>query len=94
MGIFGLGWGELLVVAGVGVLLFGPKKLAESGKSLGSLAGSVKKATSEFQEAMQESLDEADKEIAAKKEKEKKEAEEKKFEAAKPASESTPKDSQ
>mmetsp|Transcript_9754 Transcript_9754/g.26006 ORF Transcript_9754/g.26006 Transcript_9754/m.26006 type:complete len:155 (+) Transcript_9754:83-547(+) len=67
MGLFGLGVPELLVIAGIGVLLFGPQKLADSGKSLGSLAGTMKKATSEFQEAMQESLDEADREIQKKK---------------------------
>ncbi|KAA8496668.1 Sec-independent protein translocase protein TatA [Porphyridium purpureum] len=68
--VFGLGAGEIAVVAGVALLIFGPSKLASSGKSLGSMAGSVKKATAEFQEAMQESLEEADKEIAARKAKE------------------------
>ena len=73
--VFGLGAGEIAVVAGVALLIFGPSKLAQSGKSLGSLAGSIKKASSEFTEAMQESLEEADKEIAAKKAAEEKEKE-------------------
>uniref|UniRef100_A0A7S0BK48 Sec-independent protein translocase protein TatA n=1 Tax=Rhodosorus marinus TaxID=101924 RepID=A0A7S0BK48_9RHOD len=68
MGLFGLGFPELLVIGGVTALIFGPNKISELGKSLGSVAGSVKKATSEFQDAMQESLEQADKEIAAQKE--------------------------
>ena len=67
MGLFGLGLPEIAVIAGVGILVFGPKKIADMGKELGGLAGSVKKATSEFQEAMEESLEEADKELAKRK---------------------------
>uniref|UniRef100_A0A7S2ZGP5 Sec-independent protein translocase protein TatA n=1 Tax=Rhodosorus marinus TaxID=101924 RepID=A0A7S2ZGP5_9RHOD len=68
MGLFGLGFPELLVIGGVTALIFGPNKISELGKNLGSVAGSVKKATSEFQDAMQESLEQADKEIAEQKE--------------------------
>ncbi len=67
MGLFGLGLPEIAVIAGVGILFFGPKKIGEMGKELGGLAGSVKKATSEFQEAMEESLQEADEELAKRK---------------------------
>lgn len=67
MGLFGLGFPELAVIAGVGIFIFGPSKIAEMGKDLGGLAGGLKKATSEFREAMQESLDEADREIETKK---------------------------
>jgi sec-independent protein translocase protein TatA len=63
MGVFGLGFPELAVIAGVGILIFGPGKIAEMGKDLGGVAGSVKKASSEFQEAMSESLADADREI-------------------------------
>eukprot|EP00190_Bangiopsis_sp_CCMP1999_P001267 CAMPEP_0198728406 /NCGR_PEP_ID=MMETSP1475-20131203/9115_1 /TAXON_ID= ORGANISM="Unidentified sp., Strain CCMP1999" /NCGR_SAMPLE_ID=MMETSP1475 /ASSEMBLY_ACC=CAM_ASM_001111 /LENGTH=143 /DNA_ID=CAMNT_0044490761 /DNA_START=222 /DNA_END=653 /DNA_ORIENTATION=- len=68
MGVFGLGVPELLVIGGAAALIFGPSKISELGKSLGGVAGSVKKASNEFQEAMQESMAEADKEIAARKE--------------------------
>jgi len=67
MGLFGLGFPELAVIAGVGILIFGPSKIAEMGKDLGGFAGGVKKATSEFKEAMEESLEEADREIERKK---------------------------
>jgi TatA/E family protein of Tat protein translocase len=67
MGLFGLGFPEIAVIAGVAALVFGPGKIAELGKDLGGIAGSVKKATVEFQEAMSESLEEADREIEQKK---------------------------
>lgn len=67
MGLFGLGLPEIAVIAGVGLLIFGPKKVADMGKELGGMAGSVKKATSEFQEAMEESLREADEELEKRK---------------------------
>lgn len=67
MGLFGLGLPEVAVIAGIGILIFGPGKIAEMGKDLGGVAGSVKKASSEFQEAMSESLAEADREIEERK---------------------------
>lgn len=67
MGLFGLGVPELVVIAGVGVLIFGPGKISEMGKELGGFAGGVKKATADFKEAMEESLEEADREIELKK---------------------------
>lgn len=67
MGLFGLGLPEVAVVAGIGIFLFGPKKIADMGKELGGMAGSVKKATSEFQDAMEESIKEADAELEKRK---------------------------
>lgn len=66
MALFGLGLPEVFVIAGVGILIFGPNKIAELGKDLGGIAGGVKKASAEFKEAMQDSLDEADREIERK----------------------------
>lgn len=66
--VFGLGVPELGVIAGIALLIWGPKKLEGMGKELGSLAGSVKKATSEFTDAMETSLKEADQEIEKAKE--------------------------
>lgn len=66
MGLFGLGVPELAVIAVVGIFVFGPGKIAEMGKDLGGIAGGVKKATSEFKDAMEESLEDADREIERK----------------------------
>lgn len=67
MGLFGLGFPELAVIAGVGIFIFGPSKVAEMGKELGGFAGGMKKATAEFKEAMEDSLAEADRELEKKK---------------------------
>ncbi|EME28366.1 Sec-independent protein translocase protein TatA [Galdieria sulphuraria] len=60
MGLFGLGWPEIAVVVVVGTLIFGPKKISELGKDLGKVVGSMKQATSEFAEGMEESLKETE----------------------------------
>jgi sec-independent protein translocase protein TatA len=44
MGLFGLGAGELVVIAGVAVLVFGPSKLPELGKGLGKTVKSFQTA--------------------------------------------------
>ncbi|KAJ7533573.1 hypothetical protein O6H91_13G055200 [Diphasiastrum complanatum] len=49
LALFGLGVPELVVVAGVAALLFGPKKLPEIGKSLGKTVKSFQQAADEFQ---------------------------------------------
>ncbi|KAL2653318.1 hypothetical protein R1flu_021446 [Riccia fluitans] len=47
--IFGLGVPELVVIAGVAAVLFGPKKLPEIGKSLGKTVKSFQQAAKEFE---------------------------------------------
>ena len=70
--VFGLGVPEVAVIAGVALLIWGPKKLEGMGKELGSLAGSVKKATADFTDAMETSMKEADEEIERQQEERKK----------------------
>ncbi|KAL3685107.1 hypothetical protein R1sor_003129 [Riccia sorocarpa] len=48
-GLFGLGVPELVVIAGVAAILFGPKKLPEIGKSLGKTVKSFQQAAKEFE---------------------------------------------
>ncbi|KZV43637.1 sec-independent protein translocase protein TATA, chloroplastic-like [Dorcoceras hygrometricum] len=47
--LFGLGVPELVVIAGVTALVFGPKKLPEVGRSLGKTIKSFQKAAKEFE---------------------------------------------
>ena len=45
MGIFGLGLPEVAVIAGVAVLLFGPSKMPELGKTLGKTVRELQDAS-------------------------------------------------
>ena len=62
MGVFGLGWAELAVIGFVMLLIWGPSRVASLGRELGSMAGGLKKATSEFKSAMDKSLTDAEEE--------------------------------
>jgi sec-independent protein translocase protein TatA len=50
MNIFGIGLPELLVIFGVALLIFGPKKLPEIGRSLGKTLKGFQEASKEFQD--------------------------------------------
>ncbi|HXY61870.1 MAG TPA: TatA/E family twin arginine-targeting protein translocase [Nitrospirota bacterium] len=59
--MFGLGFGELLVIFVIALVVFGPKKLPEIGRSVGRALMEFKKASQEFQEAMHEEMKEVEK---------------------------------
>jgi TatA/E family protein of Tat protein translocase len=51
---FNLGWPELLVVLAVALIIFGPKRLPEVGRSLGKTIREFRKATSEIAQEQEE----------------------------------------
>jgi len=58
-----LGFQELLVIFIIALLVFGPKKLPELGKSLGKGLREFKRATNELKSTFDQQVREADKEI-------------------------------
>ncbi|MDB9314294.1 twin-arginine translocase TatA/TatE family subunit [Spirulina sp. CS-785/01] len=57
--MFGLGWPEVLIIAGVGLLIFGPKKIPEIGSAMGKTLRGFKdelnnESSSEYLEEQQE----------------------------------------
>jgi len=61
MGLFGLGWGEIGVLAVVGLLVFGPEKLAPMAKDIGKSASGLKEVADSFSDGLKEGTVEADK---------------------------------
>ncbi len=59
--MFGLGLPELLVIFVIALLVFGPKKLPDLGRSIGRAMAEFKKATQEFQETVQSEMREVEK---------------------------------
>ena len=66
MNIFGVGLPEVTVILILALLIFGPKKLPELGKQLGKTLKSLKKAANEFQNEIDQVMNEEDKEESPK----------------------------
>ena len=66
MNIFGVGLPEVTVILILALLIFGPKKLPELGKQLGKTLKSLKKASTEFQNEIDQVMNEEDKEESPK----------------------------
>jgi TatA/E family protein of Tat protein translocase len=59
--MFGLGIPELLVIFVIALIVFGPKKLPDLGKSIGRAMAEFKKASEEFQESVRSEMKEVEK---------------------------------
>ena len=66
MNIFGVGLPEVTVILILALLIFGPKKLPELGKQLGKTLKSLKKASNEFQNEIDQVMNEEDKNESSK----------------------------
>jgi sec-independent protein translocase protein TatA len=67
MNFFGIGLPETLVILGIALLVFGPKKLPEIGRSMGKAVRGFQEASNEFQSELKKELDAMDKEDKTKK---------------------------
>ena len=56
MNVFGIGLPELAVVAAIGLLVFGPKRLPELGKTLGRTLKGFQSASSEFEQEFRKAI--------------------------------------
>ncbi len=59
--MFGLGIPELILIFVIALVVFGPKKLPDLGKSIGRAMAEFKKASEEFQESVRSEMKEVEK---------------------------------
>ena len=58
MNIFGIGLPEIAVIGALALIIFGPKRLPELGKTLGKTLKSLQSASSEFEREIQNAMTE------------------------------------
>jgi sec-independent protein translocase protein TatA len=66
MNIFGLGLPEMMVITVVALLIFGPKKLPEIGRSVGKTIRGFQDASRDFQSEFTKEVDQLEKVTPAK----------------------------
>ena len=65
MNVFGVGLPELAVIAAIGLLVFGPKRLPELGKTLGRTLKGFQSASREFEQEFRKAVDTVEAEVTA-----------------------------
>ena len=65
MNVFGVGLPELAVIAAIGLLVFGPKRLPELGKTLGRTLKGFQSASKEFEQEFRKAVDTVEAEVTA-----------------------------
>ena len=63
MNIFGIGLPEMAVIAAIGLLVFGPKRLPELGKTLGRTLKGFQSASKGFEEEFRKAVDTVEAEV-------------------------------
>ncbi len=58
MNVFGIGLPEIAVIAALALLIFGPKRLPELGRTLGKTLKGFQSASSEFEREIQKAMSE------------------------------------
>jgi len=64
MNVFGIGLPEMAVIAAIGLLVFGPKRLPELGKTLGRTLKGFQSASKEFEQEFRKAVDTVEAEVA------------------------------
>ena len=52
-----LGWPEILIILGIALIIFGPRKLPELGKSLGQSLAQFRRASEDFKRTWEEEVE-------------------------------------
>ena len=58
MNIFGVGLPEIAVIAGLALIIFGPKRLPELGRTIGKTLKGLQSASTEFEREIKNALNE------------------------------------
>ena len=57
MEFFGMGWGEILFILVIALLIWGPGKIVDIGRNLGKITRALKKATTDLTTQVTRELD-------------------------------------
>ena len=57
MNIFGVGLPEIAVIAGLALVIFGPKRLPEFGRTIGKTLKSLQSASTEFEKEIKSAME-------------------------------------